>query len=272
LIKKYFDYIQNGKGKTGTFLPELIGIFKIKINDFKTMLLYVSRNSIVNNVPRNFYTYWQLLRFDKIKPEKVATSKYHRGALVTEDSLFERLYASDIKKNKDVNKIMLKNYLDFKEIIGNDINFLKENNIYANLLMMYFEYENTQKHEKEGAIKIRKTDANEAEIINIDMPEPEVQKKENEEVEEKENETKSKKDENKENENKEIKDISDEILKINADDEIKNDQLNTKISDELYGEKGENDDLFGDEGFDFMPDLGKGAHNLLDYTEKVNIA
>ena len=271
LIKRYFDYIQNGKGKTGTFLPELIGIFKIKINDFKTMLLYVSRNSIVNNVPRNFYTYWQLLRFDKIKPEKVATSKYHRGALVTEDSLFERLYASDIKKNKDVNKIMLKNYLDFKEIIGNDINFLKENNIYANLLMMYFEYENTQKHEKEGAIKIRKTDANEAEIINIDMPEPEDQKKENEEFEKKENETTSKKDENKENEKKEIKENSDEILKINADDEINNDQLNAKISDELYGEKGQNDDLFGDEGFDFMPDLGKEAHNLLDYTEKVNI-
>ena len=91
LIKRYFDYIQNGKGKTGTFLPELVGIFKITINNFETMLLYVSRNSIVNNVPRNFYTYWQLLRFDKIKPEKVATSKYHRGALVTEDSLFERL-------------------------------------------------------------------------------------------------------------------------------------------------------------------------------------
>ena len=270
MIKRYFDYIQNGKGKTGTFLPELIGIFKIKINDFKTMLLYVSRNSIVSNVPRNFYTYWQLLRFDKIKPEKVATSKYHRGALVTEDSLFERLYASDVKQNKDMNKIMLKNYIDFKEIIENDINFLEENNVYVNLLMMYFEYENTQKHEKEGAIKIRKTDANEAEIINIDMPEEnEKESKEGEEIGKKENENKPD-NEKKENE---IKDNSDEILKINAEDEINNNELNVKISKELYGdEKGENNDLFGDEGFDFMPDLGKNAHNLLDYTEKVNIA
>ena len=282
MIKRYFDYIQNGKGKTGTFLPELIGIFKIKINNFKTMLLYVSRNSIVNNVPRNFYTYWQLLRFDKIKPEKVATSKYHRGALVTEDSLFERLYASDVKQNKDMNKINLKNYLDFKEIIENDINFLKDNNLYINLLMMYFEYENTQKHEKEGAIKIRKTDANEAEIINVDMPESLQNEekninKENEDTKEKENEEKAPKEDkaedNEKNEKKEIDNNSGEILKINEDNENNDDKLNAKISNELYGDKSdENENIFGDEGFDFIPDLGKEAHNLLDYTEKINIA
>ena len=98
----------------------------------------------------------------------------------------EKLYASDVKNNKDMNKIMLNNYSDFKEIIENDLNFLKQNNLlHVNLLMMYFEYENTQKHEKEGAIKIRKTDANEAEIINIDMPE-EANKDKKDEKDEKE--------------------------------------------------------------------------------------
>ena len=275
MINQYFEYIQNGKGKTGTFLPELIGIFKIKINNFDTMLLFVSRNSIVHNVPKNFYTYWQLIRFDQLKPEKVATSKYHRGTLITEEPLFEKLYASDVKKNKDMNKVMLKNYSDFKEIIENDLDFLRQNDLlHVNLLMMYFEYENTQKHEKEGAIKIRKTDANEAEIINIDMPEEsnkekkevkeeEVQKK----IEEKIEATK----EQKENEEENKEDLDDNF-KINENNNDKT-QVILGDKDNLFGDdKADGDDIFGDEGFDFIPDLGKEAHNLLDYTEKVNIA
>ena len=271
MINKYFNYIQNGKGKTGTFLPELIGIFKIKINNFKTMLLFMSRNSIVYNVPKNFYTYWQLLRFGNIKPQKIATSKYNKGTLITEDALFERLYDSDIKKNKDMNKVMLKNYSDFQEIVENDINFFKENNIFnSNLLMMYYEYENTQKHEKEGAIKIRKTDANEAEIINIYLPENinEEQKEKEKEKKEEKIEIKDKNDEK--DEQKE--DNNEENLNIEDINKNENEKLNNKISDELYAEKDEEDDIFGDEGFDFMPDLGKEAHNLLDYTGKINIS
>ena len=275
MINKYFNYIQNGKGKTGTFLPELIGIFKIKINNFKTMLLFMSRNSIVYNVPKNFYTYWQLLRFGNLKPQKIATSKYNKGTLITEDALFERLYDSDIKKNKDMNKVMLKNYSDFQEIVENDINFFKENNIFnSNLLMMYYEYENTQKHEKEGAIKIRKTDANEAEIINIDLPEninEEQKEKEKEKEKEKKEEKIEIKDKNDEKDEQK-EDNNEENLNIGDLNKNENEKLNNKISDELYDEKDEEDDIFGDEGFDFMPDLGKEAHNLLDYTGKINIS
>ena len=264
MINKYFDYIQKGKGQTGTFLPELIGIFKVKINDFKTMLIFISRNSIVYNVPKNFYTYWQLLRFDNTKPQKIATSKC-RGTLVTEEPLFEKLYASDIKKNKDMNKVMLKNYSDFKEIIGNDINFLKDNNLLnVNLLMMYYEYENTQKHEKEGAIQIIKTDDNKAEIINLDLPE-------NTNNEQKNNEKKKKEIK------KEKKELKVKVEKKENDEDVLNigeikDELNNKIIDDFDGEKEPINDIFGDEEFDFMPDLGKNAHSLLDYTEKVNIS
>ena len=278
MINQYFDYIQNGKGKTGTFLPELVGIFKITINNFDTMLLFVSRNSIVHNVPKNFYTYWQLIRFEQLKPVKVATSKYHRGTLVTEEPLFEKLYASDVKNNKDMNKVVLNNYSDFKEIIENDLNFLKQNNLlHVNLLMMYFEYENTQKHEKEGAIKIRKTDANEAEIINIDMPEEANKDKKDEKGEkEKKEEIQEKNDEKIEisETKKENEDNLDDNFKINDNNNNKSVViLGDKDKKNLLGnEKADGDDFFGDEGFDFMPDLGKEAHNLLDYTEKVNIA
>ena len=278
MINQYFDYIENGKGKTGTFLPELIGIFKIKINNFDTMLLFVSRNSIVNNVPKNFYTYWQLIRLGQLKPQKVATSKYNRNALVTEEPLFEKLYATDIKRNKDMNKVMLKNYADFKEILENDLNFFKQNNLlHVNLLMMYFEYENTQKHEKEGAIKIRKTDANEAEIINVDMPtdqkteEKKVEKKiekKVEKTEEKKEEITETKGETKESDN--LNENIDENFNINANND--NGEIAFDEKDDLFGDgKVEGDDMFGDEGFDYMPDLGKDAHNLLDYTEKINI-
>ena len=82
MIIKYFTYIQNGKGQTGSFLPILIGIFKIKINNFRTMLIFVSRNSLVQNVPKHFFTYWQLLSFDKKNPIKIASSKNTNKLLI----------------------------------------------------------------------------------------------------------------------------------------------------------------------------------------------
>ena len=300
MIKQYFDYIQNGKGKTGTFLPELIGIFKIKVDDFKTMLIFISRNTLVYNVPRNFFTYWQLLRFNKQKPTKIATSQYGRGTLVTEDALFERLYASDVKKDKEMNKVMLKNYQEFKEIIENDIDFLKTNNLlHVNLLMMYFEYENTQKHEKEGAVKIRKTDDNVAEIINVTLPENAKNENVDKEKSEEENllskdsigsdtlnkvNNSDEKDELKISNSDELKDNNNDEkdeLKANKNDkkdeveENKKNDININIDDnKINNDFDFDDDNFGfeDEGFDSMPDLGKEAHNLVDYVGKINIS
>ena len=61
LLDKYFIYI-HGKGINGTFIPSLVGVFKIKINDFKTLLILVTKNSLVENVPKESFSYWQLLR------------------------------------------------------------------------------------------------------------------------------------------------------------------------------------------------------------------
>ena len=173
LIDKYFTYI-HGKGINGTFIPSLVGVFKVKINSFKTLLVFITRNSIVENAPKNFFTYWQLIRFLNEKPEKIASSQFNdggRATLIKDDPIFERLFQVESKKdNPDHNKINLKNYNDFQETIKSDIAFLNKCGCQNfDLLLMYYEYENTQKHEKQGAIKIQQQGDN-VEIVQATMP------------------------------------------------------------------------------------------------------
>ena len=171
LLDKYFTYI-HGKGLNGTFIPLLVGVFKIKINNFKTLLVFITRNSLVENVPKSFYTYWQLLRFLPDKPQKVASSQFNSGTLVKDDPIFERAFQFEARKdNPDFNKIFLKNYNDFVDTIKNDIIFLKEvGSQNFDLLLMYYEYEKTQKHEKQGLIKIKKGATGETQLIEESMP------------------------------------------------------------------------------------------------------
>ncbi len=173
LLDKYFTYYHS-KGNNGTFIPSLVGIFKIKINNFKTLLVFVTKNSLVENAPKNFFTYWQLIRFLNDKPQKIASSQFSSGrnTLVKDDPIFEKLFQVETKnENPDFNKINMKNFNDFQETIKSDITFL--NNVGCqnfDLLLMYFEYDNTQKHEKQGIIKIKKVNDNEAEIIQSSVP------------------------------------------------------------------------------------------------------
>ena len=171
LLNQYFIYLHS-RGINGTFIPSLIGVFKIKINNFKTLLVLVTRNSLVENVPQNFFTYWQLIKFLNDKPQKVSSSQViSGGTLVKDDPIFERSFQIETKKdNPNYNKIFVKNYVDFEITIKNDIQFLKQigvQNFF--LLLMYYEYENTQKHEKQGAIKIRHTNKG-AEFIEESLP------------------------------------------------------------------------------------------------------
>ena len=172
LLDKYFTYI-SAKGVNGTFIPSLVGVFKVKINNFKTLLVFITRNSLVENVPKNFFTYWQLVRFLDEKPEKIASSQFNSGSegtLVKDDPIFERLFQVEAK-SQDYNKINLINFADFKDTIESDISFLNKCGCQNfNLLLMYYEYENTQKHEKGGIIKIKKIDDDKAEIIQESLP------------------------------------------------------------------------------------------------------
>ena len=174
LIDKYFTYI-HGKGINGTFIPSLVGVFKVTINNFKTLLVFITRNSLVENAPKNFFTYWQLIRFLNEKPEKIASSKFNesnKSTIVKDDLIFERLLQDESHNdNPDFNKINLNNFTDFQETIKSDISFLhKCGSQNFNFLLMYFEYDNNQKHEKQGAIKIRKIDEDKAEIVQASLP------------------------------------------------------------------------------------------------------
>ena len=174
LIDKYFTYVQ-AKGVNGTFIPSLVGIFKVKINSFQTLLVFITRNSLVENAPKNFFTYWQLIRFLIDKPQKIASSQFNdggRGTLVKDDPLFEKLFQMESKNdNPDFNKINLKNLSDFQDTIRSDLAFLNKCGCQNfDLLLMYFEYETTQKHEKQGAIKIQKVDGDKAEIVQATPP------------------------------------------------------------------------------------------------------
>ena len=171
LLDQYFTYI-HGKGINGTFIPSLVGVFKIKI------IVFITKNSLVENAINNNYSHWQLLRIMKGKPQKVASSQVNSGStLVKDDPIFERAFQIEtIKDNPNYNKIAFKNYNDFQSIIQSDIEFMRQvggkNFDLKNfdLLLMYYEFENTQKHEKQGAIKIRQTNQG-AEIVEESLPE-----------------------------------------------------------------------------------------------------
>ena len=172
LLDQYFTYI-HGKGINGTFIPSLVGVFKIKINNFKTLLVFITKNSLVENAINNNYSHWQLLRIMKGKPQKVASSQVNSGStLVKDDPIFERAFQIEtIKDNPNYNKIAFKNYNDFQSIIQSDIEFMRQvGGKNFDLLLMYYEFENTQKHEKQGAIKIRQTNQG-AEIVEESLPE-----------------------------------------------------------------------------------------------------
>ena len=172
MINKYFDYIQK-VGVSGTFIPILLGIFKVKINSFKTMLIYISCNSLIENTPLNNYSYWQLIRFSYNEKKRIASSKYRHNVLLGDDLIFDRKYAiSSIKGENYSNKIEIKNFSCFKDTLKQDINFL--NKCGANdikLLMLYFEYQNIKKSQN-SQMRINKKEDNKAEmtINSVTMP------------------------------------------------------------------------------------------------------
>ena len=172
IITKYFIYIES-KGITNTFLPIILGIFKIKINNFKSLLILVTDNTIVENVPIKNFNNWQLIRFMQKGLKKVSSSKYTRNTIVEDDLIFKRVYWKENIKEKDC-KIKLNNYEEVKNILLSDINFLKSSGCFKfNLLLMYYEYGSCIKlepYKMNEIIKIKNNSNNKPEIINDILP------------------------------------------------------------------------------------------------------
>ena len=124
-------------------------------------------------MPKSHFSYWQLLRIIKGKPEKVSSSQFNSTNLfIKDDPIFERPFQIEsIKENPNYNKISIKNFNDFRNIINNDVEFMRQVGAKNfDLLLMYYEFENKQKHEKQGAIKIKQTNKG-AEFVEEKLPE-----------------------------------------------------------------------------------------------------
>jgi len=172
LIEKYFSYLQS-VGINNTFLPIILGIFKIKINDLKPLLIIITDNSLVENVPIQNYTNWQLIRFRENGIKKIASSRYSNNLILDDEIIFKRV--SPKEKEKEIyNEIKLNNYDEVKNVLLSDISFLKRVGSYSfSLLLMYYQYEGNQKHEKfvkNGVIKIKNNIDNKPEIIDDILP------------------------------------------------------------------------------------------------------
>ena len=130
ILEEYLAYITS---KSNTFLPILIGAFKISINNMHPFTLFISKNSIMENVPKELFNYWQLMRYLPKKEifEKIATSKDRTSLCITEENLFTT--------NQ---KIIIKDYLNFHSILSEDVTFIS--NIGSknfSLLIMYYEFD-----------------------------------------------------------------------------------------------------------------------------------
>ena len=177
-LQRYFFHTVSN---SSSFLPIILGIFKIKINNFTPLLMIITKNSLTENCQNDSYSFWQLVRFNNNKKVLSLSSSQNinESLIVQNDPIFERTYEVETKKDDpNLNKIILKNYDEFIDILNKDLQCLKLLKIYNfKLLMMYYEYENTQKHEKGGKISIKKK-GSKAEIIAFDTI-PEVNEKEN---------------------------------------------------------------------------------------------
>ena len=130
ILEEYLKYITS---KSNTFLPIVIGAFKIEINHMHPFTIFISTNSIMENVPKELFNYWQLMRYLPQKEifQKISTSKDRTSFCITEENLFTT--------NQ---KILIKDYLNFHSILSEDVTFIS--NIGSknfSLLIMYYEFD-----------------------------------------------------------------------------------------------------------------------------------
>ena len=151
LINKYYNHINYSN--INSFLCILIGVFRIKINNLKEILIFVSRNPFIENVPRNYYNYWELMRFNIHKKtfNKILSSKDADSFIIFSNS------DSLLSLTRNNNLFQLEDFPFFQETIKNDIKFLKSiNSCNFCLLVLYYEFEYNRNISKDSIFsKIR---------------------------------------------------------------------------------------------------------------------
>jgi hypothetical protein len=126
-LKAYFKHISENKI---SFLPLIIGIYKIRINNFSPMIMLITRNKLVEDVPKEYFNYWQLLRLDRDKNVNVITSSKDRISFMIKDS---ELFRNNFK-------LTLNNYDFFQQTLEQDLMFLREmKSKNFSLMIIYYE-------------------------------------------------------------------------------------------------------------------------------------
>lgn len=123
-------YLQHMKNNNKSFLPVVLGVYSIKINNFKELVVVLTKNLIIQEHPKEYYNYWQMISIDsKKKMEMLTSSKDRSSALIRDEVLF-----------KNQLKLTLVDYSDFEHIFTDDLRFLKQMGTKDfSLLIMYYE-------------------------------------------------------------------------------------------------------------------------------------
>lgn len=136
------NYIRYLKSNENSFLPYIIGVFKIKINNFKEIKVVVSKNNLVEEIPKENFNYWQMVRIKENDSfEMISSSKDRQSLLVSDEVLI-----------KSDSKFSLTNYNDFCKIFYSDLQFLRRiNSANYSLLMMYYEIGKNTAHNSQNS-------------------------------------------------------------------------------------------------------------------------
>jgi hypothetical protein len=127
-LKNYTKFM---KSTRKSFLPLIVGVFKIKLNKFKEITMILSKNKVIEDVPKEYFNYWQLLRLQPDNKLEMVTSSKDRTSYLIQDDLI--IFKTGAKLN-------LNNFNDFSKTLENDIAFFKDLQIQDfKLLIMYYE-------------------------------------------------------------------------------------------------------------------------------------
>ena len=137
LLSMYITHLNSSK--MNTFLPILLGVFKVKINSFREIVIFVSKNPLIEDRPEN-YNYWQLMRFDyNQKLSKLASSKDRDSFIITTDRIFSHN-----------NKFAIEGFDIVSQTLESDFKLLKKiNSEQFSLLILYYELELNNKKSKD---------------------------------------------------------------------------------------------------------------------------
>lgn len=145
MIIEYLSYLNKTKmNKSRSFLPFIIGIYKINVNPYKEIAIIITNNPIVESSPEMIYNYWQLVKvnFPKCNKQILTTSSKRSNSLITDGFLFESTnYNDKNSETLDNKKFYVENLNILKNILQNDLDFLSEiNKSSFDLIIIYYEF------------------------------------------------------------------------------------------------------------------------------------